>query len=361
MAGGDDLEFGVRCVSLFNVLCVCVGRVNEDRTDAFELLREDGDGLVCVELGEDFGAERERGCMNGHSARHRNEDAVDLGLFVVEQARELVVLLDRLHWLEVDGLAAGAGAVKDAADFALELGLDGDDEALAAHGDEVALRFPAFAELCERLAEAFLDDAVLAGEGAADACEFGGGVVGERTVGLDLAAKRAQQVAEVVLDQRSRECLDCRPVVLEVAGRLGDELTPGIDALGVGEQREESRPVRVRSLRFVPDRADRPGRADRGSRRLRRSRQAGASRRCAAAAGRSIPRRRWVRVPAPGPGRAGSVRRRPAARAGVPTRAQRLRARLACRECSGCRPQSLLEPIVAYRVEPIVPRPAARG
>ena len=214
MAGGDDLEFGVRCVSLFNVLCVCVGRVNEDRTDAFELLREDGDGLVRVELGEDFGAKRERGCMNGHSARHRNEDAVDFGLFVVEQAREFVVLLDRLHWLEVDGLAAGAGAVKDAADFALELGLDGDDEALAAHGDEVALRFPAFAELCERLAEAFLDDAVLPGEGAADACELGAGVVGEGTVGLDLAAKHAQQVAEVVLDQRSRKCLDCRPVVL---------------------------------------------------------------------------------------------------------------------------------------------------
>ncbi len=213
MAGGDDLEFGVRCVSLFNVLCVCVGRVNEDRTDAFELLREDGDGLVCVELGEDFGAKRERGCMNGHSARHRNEDAVDFGLFVVEQAREFVVLLDRLHGLEVDGLAAGAGAVKDAADLALELGLDGDDEALAAHGDEVALRFPAFAELCERLAEAFLDDAVLAREGAADACELGAGVVGEGTVGLDLAAESAQQVAEVVLDQRSRECLDCRPVV----------------------------------------------------------------------------------------------------------------------------------------------------
>ena len=72
---------------------------------------------------------------------------MDLGLLVVEQAGELVVLLDGLHGLDEDGLAAGAGAVKDAADLALELGLDGDDEALAAHGDEVVLRAAAFAEL----------------------------------------------------------------------------------------------------------------------------------------------------------------------------------------------------------------------
>src|SRR5581483_7019653 len=110
---------------------------------------------------------------------------MDLGLFVVEQARELVVLLDGFHGLEIDGLAAGAGAVQDAAALTLELGFDGDDEALAAHGDEVALCAAAFAELGERFAQALFDDAVLACDGAADVRELWAGVIGERAVGFD--------------------------------------------------------------------------------------------------------------------------------------------------------------------------------
>ena len=213
----------------------------------------------------------------------------------------------------------------------------------------------------QRLAEALLDDAVLAREGAADARELGRGVVGEGAVGLDLAAERAQQVAEVVLEQRSGEGFDAGQWSLRSSGGVSDELAPGLDALGVREQREEFGGFErgaldaglIEQIGGVEQAAEVEG--------CRRSRQGGASRRCAAAAGRSSPRRRRVRVPAPGRGQAGSGRRRRDARAGVPTRARRRRARLAGRECSGCRPQSSLEPIVAYRVEPIVPRPAARG
>jgi len=80
---------------------------------------------------------------------------------------------------------------------------------------------------------------VLAGEGAANAGEFGRGVVGERSVGLDLAAQGAKEVAEVVLEERGREGFDRRPVVLELGGRCEDEAAPGVDALCMCEKREE--------------------------------------------------------------------------------------------------------------------------
>ena len=76
----------------------------------------------------------------------------------------------------------------DAGDLALELGFDGDDEALAADGDEIVLGAAAFAEAAERFAEALFDGAVLAFHGAADAAELGGGIVVEGAVGFDFAA-----------------------------------------------------------------------------------------------------------------------------------------------------------------------------
>ena len=76
----------------------------------------------------------------------------------------------------------------DAGNAALELGFDGDDEALATDGDEVVLRAAAFAEAAERFAEALFDGAMLSFHGATDAAEFGGGVVVEGAVGFDLAA-----------------------------------------------------------------------------------------------------------------------------------------------------------------------------
>jgi hypothetical protein len=77
--------------------------------------------------------------VRADEARQGDEDAVDLGLLFFEEADELVVLLDGFEGLDVDGLAGGAGAVDYAGDAALLLGFDGDDEAVAADGDEVFL------------------------------------------------------------------------------------------------------------------------------------------------------------------------------------------------------------------------------
>ena len=81
----------------------------------------------------------------------------------------------------------------DAGDLAFELGFDGDDEAVAADGDELVLSAAVGGEGSEGLAEAVFDGAMLALHGAADAAEFGGGVVAEGAVGLDFAAEEAEE------------------------------------------------------------------------------------------------------------------------------------------------------------------------
>ncbi len=66
------------------------------------------DGLMRVRLSEYSRAEEQRLRLCGDSARHRDEDAMDLRLLFIEQPRELVVVLDGLHRLDEDSLAAGA-------------------------------------------------------------------------------------------------------------------------------------------------------------------------------------------------------------------------------------------------------------
>ena len=73
-------------------------------------------------------------------AGERDEDAVNFGLLFFDEADQFVVLLDGFERLNVDGLTGGTGAVDDAGDAALEFAADGNDEAVAADGDEVFLR-----------------------------------------------------------------------------------------------------------------------------------------------------------------------------------------------------------------------------
>ncbi len=110
---------------------------------------------------------------------------MDLGLFFFEEADEFVVLLDGFERLDVDGLAGRAGAVNHAGDAALEFAAHGDDEAVAANGDEVFLRGAVGGELAQRGAEALFDDALLAFLLATNAAEFRRGVVGQSAVGLN--------------------------------------------------------------------------------------------------------------------------------------------------------------------------------
>ena len=91
-----------------------------------------------------------------------DEDAMDFGLLFFNQADELVVLLDGFEGFDVDGLAGRAGSVDDAGDAALELAADGDDEAIAADGNELFLRLPVGREAAQRRAQRISDEPLLA-------------------------------------------------------------------------------------------------------------------------------------------------------------------------------------------------------
>ena len=155
--------------------------------DAIVVAGEAGAGLQAVDEGENARAFDESGGVAADLAGEGDEDAMDLGLLFFDEADEFVVLLDGFERLDVDGLAGGAGAVDDAGDAALEFAADGNDEAVAANGDEVFLRGAFDGELAQRGAEGLFDDALLAFLLAADAVELGRGVVGEGAVGLDFA------------------------------------------------------------------------------------------------------------------------------------------------------------------------------
>jgi hypothetical protein len=210
--------------------------LREDGPDAVQCVGEAGAGHVGLDLGEDAGAEVDCGGLLAERAGHGDEDAVDLGLLLVEQADELVVLLDGFEGLDEDGLPGRGRPVDNAGDAALELHFDRDDEAVAANGDEVILCAAAFAEATQRPAEALFDSAVLALHGAADAAQLGGGVVAEAAVGLDLAAQHEKQRGEVVVEQGRRQSGNPGPLITRTVRWRIDKVAPCGDALYDGEE-----------------------------------------------------------------------------------------------------------------------------
>ena len=110
---------------------------------------------------------------------------MNLGLLFFQQAHQLVVLLDGFQRLDVDRLPGGTDAVDYARDAALQLRADGNDEAVAANGDQLVLGCAVAGELAQGGSQTFFDLALLALLIAANAGQLGRGIVGERAVGLD--------------------------------------------------------------------------------------------------------------------------------------------------------------------------------
>jgi len=128
---------------------------------------------------------------------HFQEDAVNLGLLLVEQADQFVVLLDGFEGLDEDGLAAGARAVDYALNAALLFDFDGDYETLATDGDQFVLHCAVLGKLAQITSQRFLNLALLFFDFAADAGEFGRGAIFEGAVGLELVAESAEEAGEV--------------------------------------------------------------------------------------------------------------------------------------------------------------------
>jgi len=163
---------------------------------------------VRFDLGEDGCAGSDSIGMFAERAGEGDEDAADLALLFVEEALQFIVLLDGFERFHKNRLAGGGRSVDDAGDAATELGFDGDDEALAANGDELVLGGTFGRERAEGLAQALFNGAMLALHRAADAAELVAGVVGERAVGEDFAAEGLQQRGEVVLQDGRGELGD---------------------------------------------------------------------------------------------------------------------------------------------------------
>ena len=114
-----------------------------------------------------------------------------LGLFLVKQADQFVVLLDGLKRLNVDRLPAAARAVHHSRNTALPLRLYGNHEAFAADGDEIFLRRALAGKAPQRLPQAALDRPLLPLDLTADALQVGGGIIVEGAVRIQPRPQRA--------------------------------------------------------------------------------------------------------------------------------------------------------------------------
>jgi hypothetical protein len=89
--------------------------------------------------------------------RHLYQNAMDLDQFFFQQADQFVVLLDGFQRFDENGLSAGACAMDYALNTALLLGLNGDDESLAADRYELVLHCAVIGQAAQKAAKGILD------------------------------------------------------------------------------------------------------------------------------------------------------------------------------------------------------------
>src|SRR5258707_166734 len=197
---------------------------------AVVIFSEAGFGELKFEFGEGIGGDQDCIRVLADLARHLEEDAMNLGLFFIQQADEFVVLLDGFERLDKDGLSAGTGAVDDALHAAFLLDFYRDHETLAADGNEFILHGPAFGEFAQVAAEGFLDLTLLLLCLSANAAQFGGSAIIECAVGQDLVTKRTQEAGEILNTGGKR--LDGSPLGAHRGWRLAYDFAPLGSAVG---------------------------------------------------------------------------------------------------------------------------------
>src|SRR6266576_291659 len=106
--------------------------LREAGADAIQSGGEACPGEVGFDFGEDAGAEVDCRGVFAERTSHRNENSMNLGLLFIEQADELVVLLDGFKRFDEYGLSGRRRTVDDAGHLTFELGFDRADESVAA-------------------------------------------------------------------------------------------------------------------------------------------------------------------------------------------------------------------------------------
>ena len=161
------------------------------------IFREARLGKLQFEVSQSLDRQQDLVCMLADAAGHLQQDAMDFGLFIIQQTHQFVVLFDRLQWLHEDGLSAGTGAVYDSLHPPLLFDLDRYNEAFAPDRDQLILYRPAFGEPAKIAAQRFLDRPLLPFDLPADSSQLRRGPVFQCAVRLDLVAKGTQEIGEV--------------------------------------------------------------------------------------------------------------------------------------------------------------------
>src|SRR5208282_2439368 len=198
--------------------------------DAVVVFGEAGFGELEFQFGEDVGSGQDRIRVFSDLARHFQQDAVNLGLFFIQQAHQFVVLLDGFERLDKHGLSAGTGTVNHALHSAFLFDFYRDYEALAADGDQFVLHGAAFGEFPQVAAQRVLDLPLLLLDLAANAAQFGRSAIVERAVGQNFVAERAQERSEI-LDAGGKRGYR-GPLGTHRSGRLTHDFAPLGSAVG---------------------------------------------------------------------------------------------------------------------------------
>ena len=110
--------------------------------------------------------------MLGDAARHLKQNAVNLRLFLIQQAHQLIVLLDGFQRFHKDGLPARTGAVHHALHAPFLFHLHRNHKALAPDGHQLILNRATLRQAAKITAQRFLNRSALLFDLAANPCEL---------------------------------------------------------------------------------------------------------------------------------------------------------------------------------------------
>src|SRR5690349_230885 len=162
--------------------------------------------------------------MLSNTPRHFLQDAINFRHFLIQQANEFIVLLDRLKRFHKNCLTTGTRSMDDTLHAPLLFNLDWNDKALATNRDELILNTSSFSQASQVTTQRFLDLLLLLLNASSDPGQFGRRPIVERAIRKNLVSKTAQEPGEI--QNAFRKLPDRAPAVAHRARRFIDNSPP---------------------------------------------------------------------------------------------------------------------------------------